>query len=255
MVVMKKTAIAVVALAALSGVFTYASPAYAHPANGLWSNGCAVTYTMTPDYEAQWGEPTKQGFARIAALTGLTFTPSTGSASIAYRVNPTLGIGDPTVIDVVMGRAFADGTVEVAPRDVANNLRGPYVTPVMMKYADQRIPLHETLHVLGLDHAAPGPFMEIMSPALGAMSFGPSDLHGLADIATTNGCIPTATLDTYNSEYLAEYNAMMNMASKPVPFKPASSGTVIKSGDPLPKECRKPIKKSGILCSFTVVAR
>lgn len=214
-----------VAAIALMGVVATAAPAHAddqpHTFSRYWTGGCIVGYRMTPDYEASWGTPTVEGLTRIGLITGITFARDETAGFLRYTIDESISDTTATTpTGLVSGIAKTDGSVRLISKARIDAMLGSRVgvDSTYLRYLDQRLPVHESLHALGLAHDPDTSTTEILNPVMTPKHyrFGPSDLAGMRFLAEKNGCTPLVTEDTFDTEWREAHKPVAPPAPEPL---------------------------------------
>ncbi len=155
-----------------------------------WHGGCSSGYSLDARTESDYALAVADGLAHVTSVTGIAFTRvplDDPSAAIRYVVDDDLPAG-------VSGWGSTSGDVRLAPAAALPDWRDPVVNA----YIREALVIHESLHVLGMDHdvdrgaSEPDEIMHAMLP-IGPIAFGPGDLAGMGYIRELNGCAASTT--------------------------------------------------------------
>lgn len=173
----------------LAGVVLLGPPASAdglHLLPRVWKLGCAINYSLDPRAEADYGPNIATALEDIHIAAGFGFTQlmwGDSRASIRFRVVDEL--------PGYLGLAGSDGDIRLLA--APNMPQDP--RPSMNSMLRDQVAIHETLHVLGLDHDSSNEVYEttdeVMYPGAswGRLTFGEGDREGMAHVSALNGCL------------------------------------------------------------------
>jgi len=186
-----RRAVAAVGVAVSLGALSISAGAAAR-ADGLhllpwsWKLGCAINYSVDARGDAEYGPNIAAGLESLHVATGFGFTKLAAGdtrASIRFVIVDELPPG-------VAGRASSTGRIELL---TSSKLGGSW-DPSRSSMVRDEIVIHETLHVLGLDHdldegAAVSDEIMFTSARWGVLTFGEGDREGMAHVSALNGCV------------------------------------------------------------------
>ncbi len=150
-----------------------------------WKLGCAINYSVDARGDTEYGPNIVTALESLHVVTGFGFTKlAVGDtrASIRFEVVDDIPGGH-------IGQASSTGQILL----LTSAKVGASFDPARSSMIRDEIVIHETLHVLGLDHDMDeGATVsdEMMYPAArwGVLTYGEGDREGMAHVSALNGC-------------------------------------------------------------------